>query len=154
LVEKETLLYINLCRLYPQDFIKYEVIPFNGHKNIIDSNFNYYKLELIKYLTTYKPSAILYFDKQLYETSSCYIKELQLENKTKHERRKCNQPRCGESIAYGQGSGKQIALQFLLDSGPWNGLHRKIILNPNKKTIGNKTDVHPEYKYCTVINIC
>ena len=62
-VEKETILYINLCRLYPKDFLRNELMNYYGTEKYGDYVRNStYRESLIKLLGSMQPVNALYFD--------------------------------------------------------------------------------------------
>lgn len=154
LQEKEAITYINLCRLYPQQFIVNEVNNYKLPLGYTDPELNKYKATLIATLKTKKPAPPLYFDKTLYNDVVCYAAEIANTNLPPHKRIKCTEVRCAECIAYGFEEGRQIALQLLIDSGVPSLGHRKICLNNTYTKVGIKNGPHFEYRFCSVLDFC
>ncbi|MGI9191990.1 MAG: hypothetical protein ACR2IL_07695 [Chitinophagaceae bacterium] len=152
--EKEAILYINLCRLYPQQFIQNEVTPYKLPPGYSDPELNQYKSTLIATLKNRKPISALRFDRELFNDVVCYSAEIAVNDIPPHQRIKCPKFRCAECIAYGFEDGRNIALQLLIDSGVPSLGHRKICLDAKYTKVGIKNATHFEYRFCSVLNFC
>lgn len=148
--EKEVILYINLCRLYPATFAKNELQPYNGVPGVEDNNFTAYKASLAKELSAMQPVQALKPDELLYDDAKCYGNEISKNERKPHQRIDCLKRNYAECLYYGSGEGKHIAMQWLIDSGVENLGHRKICLLPAYKKIGVKVNTHFEYGHCAV----
>lgn len=152
--EKEAIKYINLCRLYPQQFIVEEVNPYKLPIGYRDLELNKYKATLVATLKKRKPSSPIYFDKELYNDVLCYSQEVGNNDIPPHQRIKCTAVRCAECISFGFEDGRNIALQLLIDSGVPSLGHRKICLDASYKKVGIKTGTHFNYGFCSVLDFC
>ncbi len=152
--EKDIVLYLNLCRLYPKLFSEIELENFNGVStrsyNVENSS---YKKSLIKTLRKLKALQKLNFDKTLYLDAVCFAKELTKTGKTGHDRKYCSPRRSAECISYGMSEGKEIVLQLLIDEDVKTLGHRKICLDPEYSKIGCATNFHKKYDTCAVLEI-
>lgn len=154
--EKEAIMYINLCRLFPKDFAKIEVGNYQMDSAYADSiliEFEDYKKSLQNDLQKRKACKPLKFDKTLYVDAKCYSNEISKNNREGHERKNCNNSNYAECISFGQKTGKEIALQLLVDSGIKSLGHRNICLDKTFSKIGLSANKHFEFKFCAVIEI-
>lgn len=152
--EKEAIKYINLCRLYPQQFISNEVIPYKLPPGFSDSQLNQYKATLVATLKKRKPAPVLHFDLDLYNDVLCYSNEVGNNNINAHQRIECPPVRCAECISFGFDDGRNIALQLLIDSQVPSLGHRKICLDNSYTKIGVKVGKHFNYRFCCVLDFC
>lgn len=148
--EKEAVLYINLCRLYPVEFAEKELPAYKGIPGVQDKNFINYKASLAKELATKKPVTALKPDELLYDDAKCYGNEISKNKRKPHERINCIKRNYAECIYLGNGEGKHIAMQWLIDSGVESLGHRKICLAAGYHKIGIKINPHFEYPSCAV----
>jgi hypothetical protein len=148
--EKEVILYINLCRLYPSAFAEIELKDYEGIPGIEDKNFATFKASLAKDLATRQPFQPLKLDELLYDDAKCYGKEISANERKPHQRMDCIKRSYAECIYYGSGEGKHIALQWLIDSGIETLGHRRICLLPVHHKIGIKINTHYKYGHCAV----
>lgn len=151
--EKEVILYLNLCRLYPGEFVKNELEHYKGVPGIEDPNFAAYKASLIKELLDRQAVPPLKPDELLYDDAKCYGNEISKNKRKPHERIDCLKRNYAECVYYGKGDGKHIALQWLIDSGVENLGHRKICLLAAHRKVGIKINPHFEYAACAVIEL-
>ena len=148
--EKEMVLYINLCRLYPKQFAVNEVKPYRGIRGIKYKGFAKYKTSLINKLNSMQPCDALEFDENMYDDAECYAKEISVNKRTLHQRKDCEKRKYAENLYFGNSDGKTIALEWLIDCGIANLGHRKNCLNKLYGGIGVKMDTHFEYGKCSV----
>lgn len=152
-VEKECILYINLCRLYPKDFIKYEVLNYFGTEKYGDYLKNsQYRKSLIEYLQTLKSKEALYFDIELFKNASCFAEEQGIAGTTGHDRINCIKGNYAECCSYGMDTGKDIVMQLLIDHDVPSLGHRLICLSDSYSKIGVSIKPHIEWGTCAVIN--
>lgn len=142
--EKETILYLNLARLYPKDFIKNELSGSTPGK---------YEASLIKTLKSLKPLKPLIFDETLYEFAKCYSKEMGNKGSVGHNRKKCKNGNFAECCSYGMATGREVLLQLLIDDGISSLGHRKICLSDRYSKIGVSIHAHKVYSTCAVLDI-
>lgn len=148
--EKEVILYINLCRLYPTEFAEKELKDYKGIPGIEDKNFTTYKASLAKELASKKACQALKPDELLQDDAKCYGNELAKNKRKPHERINCIKRSYSESVYFGNGEGKHIALQWLIDSGIESLGHRSMCLLPVHHKIGIKVNEHFEFPSCAV----
>lgn len=152
-VEKETILYINLCRLYPKDFLTYEVMDYYGSEKY--SNYlknSTYRASLIKLLGAMQPVPALYFDLDTYTGANCFAKEQGQAGTIGHDRKKCKVDYAAECCAYGDETGKDIALSLLIDHDVPSLGHRKICLDKAYTKIGVSVQPHKKWDVVAVLN--
>lgn len=154
-VEKECILYLNLCRMYPKDFLNYELSNYFGTEKYGDyiKNSEYRKslMHLLKKMEAIEP---LYFDMEVYKSAACFSKEQGIAGTTGHTRIKC--PRANysaECCSYGMDTGKDIAMQLLIDHGVKSLGHRKISLSNEYSKIGVSVNTHSQWGICAVIDL-
>jgi hypothetical protein len=150
-IEKATIQYINLARLYPQLFVANELDNYNGPSNFPESVKNSaFKKSLIKELKTRKPVGALQFDKSMYDLAACFAKESGKGGLVTHKRRSCPYGYMGECCSYGMLNGKDIAMQWLIDDGIGDLGHRINCLTAEYSVIGISTQPHKKYRTCAV----
>lgn len=149
--EKEAIMYINLARMYPKEFLKIEF------EKTLDKYMDKtdYELSLIEELNTRAPVNALVFDPKLYEFAKCFSKESGDLGIVGHERKNCKDnddaPQSGECCAYGVETGISICLIWLVDEGVSSLGHRKNCLSPGFEKIGlSFYGKHPQYGNVTV----
>ncbi len=151
--EKEVILYINLCRLYPAIFAEKELKEYKGIPGIEDKNFTAYKATLLQQLATMQACHALIPDELLYDDAKCYGNEISKNERKPHQRIDCLKRNYAECLYYGSGEGKHIAMQWLIDSGIENVGHRKICLLPAHHKIGVKINTHFDFGHCAVAEL-
>jgi len=151
--EKDAVLYINLCRMYPQDFLAKEVIPYEidaAYSQRYQREFIRYKLLLVRDLEAREPCGALKVDKTLFNDAKCYAKEISTQDRSGHQRIDCKDHGYAECLSFGQESGLDLALQWLLDIGVSSLGHRKICLEKSFTQIGLRTETHFRWDTCAV----
>jgi len=148
--EKQAIQYINLCRLYPQQFAANEVKPYKGIPGVKDKGLAKYKASLLKDLARREPCDVLEFDEALYDDAHCYATELSTHRRAPHQRVDCEKSNYAECIFWGSDSGRTIALEWLIDSGVATLGHRKNCLNPAYSKTGLHITTHFQYGHCAV----
>lgn len=152
--EKETILYLNLCRLYPQKFAQLEVenyTPPPEYGDYLDGSA--YKASLLKELQTRQPVGALAFDAALYQNAKCFARELGTSGRMTHERLNCPEENYAECLSFGMQTGKDIALQWLIDHDVASLGHRKICLDAGYHKIGVSIHTHTVSGTCAVAEI-
>lgn len=147
-VEKETLLYLNLARLYPKKFSKLEVVKHRAHLNRSP-----YKQSLIKEMNSLQPMEALIPDKTLTEAAKCFAKEPGMLGKTGHHRDRCQKVNYAECCSYGMDNGKDVVLQLLIDHGVPSLGHRRLCLNPRYSKAGLGFYLHTKWDECLVLDM-
>ncbi|HAI76445.1 MAG TPA: hypothetical protein DCM08_09365 [Microscillaceae bacterium] len=146
-IEKEAIMYINLARLYPKDFLKIEVqkvLPKYGDKSE-------YEESLIEELSTRSPVGALVFDEAMYELAKCFAIESGEKGIIGHDRIQCKDDFLGECCTYGRDTGIDICLSWLIDENVPSLGHRKICLSDGYSKIGlSYHPKHSKYGNCTV----
>ena len=150
-VERDAILYINLARLYPKMFIKNELDGYYGTKKYGDYLKNSeFRESLIDELEKMKPVNALVFDQTLYENARCFAEESGKEGTTGHIRKTCPKGNYAECCSYGMETGKDIAMQWLIDHDVSSLGHRKICLNGRYLIIGLSVSYHKKWDACAV----
>ena len=141
-----------MARLYPQLFVKYEVNIYNGPESFPNYLKNSeYKQSLILDLKKRKAVSALVFDKALYENAKCYAAEQGASGEMGHDRVKCKKENYAEACSYGMFSGKDIAMQLLVDHNVPELGHRNGCLDKLFGKIGVSTHDHTKRKTCAVL---
>lgn len=154
--EKEAILYINLCRLFPKEFSELEVSQYQMNENYEDSvlmEFEQFKKSLQTDLLKRKACNALQFSRALYLDAKCYSTEISKVNRSGHDRRTCKKSNFAECISFGQRTGKDIAMQLLVDSEVKSLGHREICLDKSYTKIGLSSNIHFEYDFCAVAEL-
>ncbi|WP_199417024.1 CAP domain-containing protein [Chitinophaga silvatica] len=151
--EKDAIMYINLCRLFPKDFehielSQYETDP--AYEASYLKMFAEYKKSLQQDLLKRVAVAALVFDEVLYKDAKCYSTEISKADRKPHERKDCPPSNYAECLSYGQSTGQDIAMQLLIDAGVTSLGHRINCLNKEYHKIGLSAGEHFEWKYCAV----
>lgn len=153
-VEKECIMYINLCRLYPKDFVKNELINYYGTEKygdyIKDSK---YRESLINLLNTMEPLSELYFNMDAYMNAKCFAKEQGEAGTIGHTRINCEKGNYAECCSYGMDTSKDIVMQLLIDHNVPSLGHRINCLNKNYTKIGVSVQPHKKWETCAVIDM-
>lgn len=151
--EKETIMYINLCRLFPKEFSELEVSPYQMDEDYEDSvllEFKKFKTSLQNDLLNRMGCKSLKFDKTLYLDAKCYSTEISKANRDGHDRINCKETNYAECISFGKKTGKDIALQLLVDASVESLGHRKVCLDKSYTKIGVSSNKHFESEFCAV----
>ncbi len=143
-VEKETMLYLNLARMYPAKYAKIELVN-------EDKTSDNYK-SLIKTLNAMVPVSALTFDKKAFESATCFAKEQGATTEIGHVRKNCKSYFFGECCSYGMSTGKNIIAQLLIDEGVESLGHRKICLSSGYSSVGIAFNTHKGYGFCCVLD--
>ena len=152
--EKEAILYINLARLYPQLFAKIEVEKYFGTARYGDYlKDSPYRKSLMNDLKKAKPTSALVFNKGMYDYAKCFAKELGDDGKVTHERKNCTKGTFAECCPYGMDTGKDIAMQWLIDDKVPGVGHRINCLNPLYTKIGIGIYTHSVWNNCAVADL-
>ncbi len=150
--EIETVLYINLARLYPKLFIKNEVDNYFGTKRYGDYLINSeYRQSLIVELEKMKPVEALVFSRALYENARCFAEESGNAGTVGHIRKDCTKENYAECCSYGMDTGIDIAMHLLIDHNVRSLGHRKISLNEYYSIIGLSVYYHKKWDVCAVV---
>lgn len=151
-VEKEAIMYLNLARLYPQQFCKNEVANCYGPKGCGEYyKDSPYRKSLMTHLNSMKPVGVLYFYEPYFKTAKCLAEEQAITGNRGHERTTCTQfEGRAECVAYGMGNGKDVALQWLIDHNVESLGHREACLDGKFTKIGISYGKHPKEGYCAV----
>lgn len=152
-VEKDAILYINLCRMFPKDFVRIELSKYEVDSNYEDSylkSFAAYKKSLQEDLLKKEAAEALQFDNVLYLDARCYYTEISQADREGHERKDCPPSNYAECISFGQVAGKDIAMQLLIDAEVPSLGHRMICLDKAYHKIGLSAGRHFTWKFCAV----
>lgn len=152
--EKEVILYINLARLYPKKFMELEAKEYNGTVKYV----NYvkdspYKKSLLKELASLKPMGALYPDSVMADNADCFAQEMGAKGTTGHNRIKCPKMNFAECCSYGMTTGRDVAMQLLIDDKVSTLGHRRICLDRTYTKIGAGFAKHKVWDECCVLEI-
>ncbi len=156
--EKQLIQYLNLARLYPQDFADFylahlEAKDVYGHRAFKERNKYYYSL--YKDLKSLKNGELetLLPCKETYESAKCWAIEMGKAGIRGHKRITCEGGKYAECCSYLRTTDAMTNLLHLLVDEHVESLgHRKILL-AEKKSIGLSFQDHKKYGGCLVINI-
>lgn len=146
--EQNAIMYINLARMYPKDFVRIELDDLSDFKIKDPAYLNSLKKEL----NTMDAVGALYFDNTVYEYARCFAKESGGKGTVGHKRKRCPKDLYAECCSYGVKAGWDIALQWLIDDGISNLGHRKLCLEKGFTKIGLSIQPHKKYTVCAVGN--
>jgi uncharacterized protein YkwD len=151
-IEKQAIEYINLARLFPKDFIKYELKDYQDPYQGDSIKYAAEKNSLADDLRGRHAIKPLTFDKGLYESAKCFAEEQGASGAVGHSRKKCPklEEAYGECCSYGMETGKDIAMQWLVDLGVPSHGHRMICLDEQFSAIGLSEHAHKKYSFCAV----
>lgn len=145
-VEKEAIKYINLARLYPQEFAKNELAGYYGTVKYGDYLKNSpYITSLLNDLAKAVPSEALIFDQAAYDNAKCFAIEQGLAGTEGHTRINCSKGNYAECCSYGMETGKDIVMQWLIDHNVSSLGHRINCLNKSYKKIGLSVQYHKRW---------
>ena len=150
-IEKETIKYINLARLYPKQFAKLEVENYTGTSKYPGYVKNSpQKKSLISFLNSTKSLVVLSPNKEMFENAKCWAIESGDKGIEGHTRIKCPKKNFAECCSYGMENGRDIAMQWLIDDKVASLGHRKICLDPKYSKIGPAYHTHTKWGTCCV----
>jgi uncharacterized protein YkwD len=139
--------------LYPKDFLKNELMNYygsEGYGNYLENST--YRASLIKLLDSMQPVNALYFDLETFKGANCFAKEQGEAGTIGHERKKCKVDYAAECCAYGDDTGKDIALSLLIDHDVPSLGHRLVCLDNGYTKIGVSVQPHKEWDVVAVLN--
>jgi hypothetical protein len=152
--EKEAIQYINLARLYPQMFVSNELENYTGPSRYGEYLKNSsYKKSLIREMSVMKPVGALMYDKAMYELASCFAAEIGKAGLVTHKRKKCPDGYLAECCSFGMDTGKDIAMQWLIDDKSPGLGHRINCLNQAYSLVGIAVHDHKAYSTCAVADM-
>jgi uncharacterized protein YkwD len=150
--EKQVLLYTNLVRTHPKEFLKY-YLP-DAAKSVRDEKTKEYA-SLVKELNTKTPLALLQPDPRLAKLAEEHASDMGKTGQTGHssskgktfEQRMAKYPDLliGENCDYGYSDPLLIVTHLLIDSKVTSLGHRKNILDPNYKLLGLSIKPHKKW---------
>ena len=147
--EKSAIMYINLARLFPKDFIQIEL----ADDAELTTAYPVYTASLISDLTKSEPSEALKFDLTLYDAARCFAKESGDRGTVGHIHKNCKKIYNAECCSYGETAGWDIALQWLIDNNVPGLGHRINCLNRIYTKIGLSIHPHKKYRICAVADL-
>jgi uncharacterized protein YkwD len=143
-IEKDIFLWVNLARLYPQDFVRIELTE----SRPADKNYT----SLKRTMQSAKPCKAIVWNSQMQNTAGCLAQQQHANGKTGHKRTGCVMDYKAECLAYGNGDGKQVVFQLLFDYDVPDLGHRKILLRQDMQSMGVSTTTHPKYEQVSVLD--
>lgn len=153
-VEKECIMYINLCRLYPKEFLRNELLTYYGTKDygdyLKDSEYRHSLIDLLSYCA---PMNTLNFDDVLYRNALCFAKEQGASGEIGHDRKYCEEVNYAECCSYGMSTAKDIVMQLLIDHNVSSLGHRKNCLNSSYTKIGVSVKPHSKWGTCAIFEL-
>ena len=153
-LEKDVILYVNLARLYPQKFAKIEVENYTGPKGFsTHESFAANKSSLLVELQNRQGINALIPDYEMYNSAQCWANEMSETGAKGHNRTYCEKIFMGECCQYGVHVAREIVLQWLVDAGVESLGHRKICLSNKYDKAGVSHATHPNWNYCTVLDV-
>lgn len=150
-VEKETLLYLNLARLYPRKYAQIEVPRDMLFSRSEKAKWLLYRKSLLKTLNSMHPLQALQPDSLMTVNAKCFAKESSELGTVGHKRIQCTKENWEECCAYGSATGRQIVLSLLIDYNVPSLGHRYACLSEINTKAGLGFDNHPRYRYCLVL---
>ena len=147
--EKEAIRYINLARLYPKKFAAIEITNCLADGSYSESK---YTTSLINTLKHMKPVGALYFNDNMFQLAKCFAEESGASGYVGHFRKTCKKGYDAECCSYGYETGRQIALQLLIDEGVPSLGHRLICLDKSMEKVGLNIQPHAKYGNCCVLD--
>ena len=150
-VEKETLLYLNLARLYPKKYALLEVPKDMLFSRSEKTNWLLYRKSLLKTLNSMQPLQALQPDSLMTINAKCFAKESSELGTIGHKRIRCPKQNWEECCAYGSATGRQIVLSLLIDYNVPTLGHRFACQSEINIKAGLGFDSHPRYRYCLVL---
>jgi len=147
-VEKEAMKYINLCRLYPADFVRIELTD-EKTKGMATGNV----LSLKSKLKTLPSLPVIQYDSAMQRDAICFAEEQYQTGRIGHQRRKCGSNYLAECISYAMSDGLSIAMQLFVDEGVPDLGHRKILLTKSYTKGGISFREHPKNGFCAVLDL-
>jgi hypothetical protein len=154
--EKDAIMYLNLCRLFPKEFADLEVRQYqmgNEYEDSVLAEFDEFKKSLLNDLLTRKACRALEFNRILYLDAKCYSTEISTVNRNGHDRINCKESNYAECISFGKKTGRDIVLQLLVDAGIQSLGHREICLDGAYTEIGISGNRHFEFEFCAVAEL-
>ena len=151
-IEKETVVVLNLARLFPKKFVQIELLNYNGpakYGNYL-KNSNY-KKSLIKHMNEMKSLQALFPNDKMIENAKCFAIESGKRGYTGHKRITCEKMNVAECCSYGMETGRDIVLQLLIDHDVPSLGHRNICFTSNYSKLGVGVAKHKKWNTCCVI---
>lgn len=145
-VEKDAILYLNLARMYPKVFARFELEKHPSYWKGSE-----YCKSLLQKLLTMKPEKPIRYDQNLHEMAKCWAVESGTKGLTGHDRQDCVAGYSAECCSYGMPTGKDIVIQLLIDNGVKSLGHRVICLGSYTQ-IGISVHTHTEWGTCAVLD--
>jgi len=150
-IEKEAIMYVNLARLYPKKFVTNELTNYGGPAKYGGYVKNSpYKKTLITKLNGMAPLKAFKFDKLLYDDAKCFSAEQGASGKEGHERKICKAGIYAENCSYGMPTGKDVAMQWLIDHNVKSLGHRNTCLSTKYTKIGISEHSHKVWETCSI----
>lgn len=151
-VEREVIRYINLARMFPSQFAKYEVENYFGTEKYGEYlKSSKYRLSLLADLKKRKPCNSLRPNEALFKNAECLAKEQAKSGAVGHARKRCEKGNYAECCSYGMNTARDIALQLLIDHDVTSLGHRKICLDPQYRLVGCSAQPHKVHGDCAVL---
>ena len=139
---------INLARLFPNQFLEFEIFDQPSKFNMNSS----YVSSLKNTLNTMVPVEKLEGSQKMKRLANCFVLEQGPKGETGHNRISCPDGFFGECCSYGLSNSLEIVLQLLIDEGISSLGHREICLDPKYLSVGVRIGNHKTYGSMTVLD--
>lgn len=150
-IEKEAIMYVNLVRLFPKEFVINELKNYGGPAKYGGYVKNSpYKKTLTTKLNGMKPLKAFKFDKLLYDDAKCFAAEQGASGQEGHVRKICKAGIYAENCSYGMPTGKDVAMQWLIDHNVPSLGHRNTCLSSKYTKIGISEHSHKVWETCSI----
>ena len=152
--ERDAIMYINLARLYPKQFVQIELLKYEAPKkygNYLQNST--FKKSLINQLNRQNALPAYVYDERLYADAKCYANEMGNSGEIGHKRQNCKENNFAECCSYGMETGLDIAMKWLIDHDVADCGHRKICLDLSYSKIAICIHPHKKWAVCAVAEI-
>lgn len=139
---------INLARLFPRQFLEFEILDQPSKFNMNSS----YVSSLKHTLNTMVPVEKLKGSQEMKRLANCFVIEQGPKGVIGHDRFTCPDVFFGECCSYGLSNSLEIVLQLLVDEGISSLGHRKICLDSKYHSIGVSIGSHKTYGSMAVLD--
>ena len=156
--ERTTLLYLNLARSHPRQFAAFFRSYLREHQpeaytDKFLKNDRYYAT-FYRELLQLDPLPVLVPDASMQTLAICWAEESGQSGAIGHERTNCAFGYQAESTCFSYTDDPLFnLLELLVDEGVLDLGHRKMLLNPDLRSVGIAVRPHVRYNHCLVIDL-
>jgi hypothetical protein len=154
--EVETLLHLNLARMYPKKYWELELSVWQMPKTYSRGDDADEMQSLKRLLTTLEPMQPVRPHDGLKAEAACLAQEQSRSGRTGHNRSAACPTTNGwwaENCSYGMESGRDVIAQFLIDNDVPSLGHRMNCLNPIYTIVGISQASHAKFHFVTVMDL-